>query len=64
MTPRFNAFLILSKDIELVVKSRKNTLKNIYGFHKSTKEVVQIDEEKDGEREDAEKDDEEKMMKR
>ena len=55
MTPKFNAFMILSKDIELVVKSNTTTWKNIYGLHKPSEEVVQIDDEK----EDIEKDDEE-----
>ena len=51
LTPKFNAFLILSKDIESIVHSNIISWKNIYGLHKPTKEVVQID--------DVEKDDEE-----
>lgn len=51
LTPKFNTFLILSKDIEPDVKSNIIAWKDIYGLHKPTKEVVQI--------EDVEKDDEE-----
>ena len=43
-TPRFNALLILSKDIESVVKSNTIAWKKIYELHKPTKEVVQIDD--------------------
>ena len=55
MTSKFNAFLILSKDIESIVKSNTTTWKNIYILHKPSEEVLQVDDEKDDE-EDVEKD--------
>lgn len=51
-TLKFNTCLILLKDIESLVKSNATTWKNIYGLHKSSDFVVQVDD-KDGEDEDA-----------
>lgn len=55
LTPKFDALLILSKDIESVVKSSTIAWKNIYGLHKPSDNVVQIDD-KDGEYDDMEED--------
>ena len=52
MTLRFNTCLILIKDVELVVKSAKNTWKKIYHLHKPSEHLVEIkddDDEKDQE---------------
>lgn len=60
--PRFNAFLILSKDIESIVQSNTIAWNNIYALHKPTKEVVQIvDDKDDEEKEDIEKKNDEEI---
>lgn len=51
LTFKFNAFLILSNDIESIVQYNKNKWKNIYGLHeiKPNQEVVQVDDVDDEE---------------
>jgi len=51
LTPKLNAILILSNDIESVVKSNTNAWKKNYGLNvvKPTKEVVKVDDVNDDE---------------
>ena len=51
LTHKFNAFLVLLNDVELVVKSNINAWTNIYGLNviNPTKEVVQVDDVNDDE---------------
>ena len=53
LTPKFNTFLIFLKDIQSVVKSNTTTWKNIYGLHKPSEFLVQVDD-KDVEEDDVE----------
>ena len=63
LNPKFNAFLIIYKEIELVLNSNTIAWKNIYGLHKPTNQVVQIDEEGGVEKDDEEIDDIENIKK-
>ena len=50
-TPKFNAFLIFSNDIESMVQSNTNAWKKNYGLNvlKTTEEVVEIEDVNDDE---------------
>ena len=51
LTPKLNAFLIMSNNIEYVVQSNKNAWKKIYGLNvlKATKVAIQINDVNDDE---------------